>query len=227
MGVPPRAFRLGAVLAIAGGAIAASASADPRPTLFEAGTALSFHRPTGFEGTITTEFDLVTSSTIDLSVVGHPHERVGIAGEFGFGHSWDGGLTTTEPRGFEEPLVCTAERQDRDYFRINGAVILDITTGTTRPFVVAGGGLWGFLERETRNTYTCSNNEEGVNDVLTLSSAEDPVFLFGGGVRFREGSRFGFRTDYRGYVVFEDNARVLVNQFRAALQFRPHPTRRK
>ena len=167
------------------------------------------------------EFERVTSTSLDLGLTSRPHDRVGVGIELGYGHSWTGHETQTRPGGIgQDPLVCETDLDGRNYIRMNGIATWDITSGETRPFLAGGGGLWLFLEKEAEFDSRCSDGTVSSGTVRTLSSAEDPVLILGGGVRFRDGHRLGFRVDYRANIIFEDRDESLVSQIRAGMLFR-------
>jgi len=204
-------------------ALGAHAHAEPRGLVIDAGLGAGFFRP----GDVTRqleqiEFERVTSTTLDLALVAQPYARLGLALEFGYGRSWDGGFTQTTPRAFGfGDLVCEIDLEARDYVRFDGALIVDLAGGATRPFLVAGGGAWVFLEKDARSTRVCSDGTRDEFEVSTRSSAEEPLLILGGGVRFREGSRVGFRCDYRANIIFEDDGESLVNQLRVGVLIAP------
>lgn len=199
------------------------ASAEARATLLDFGTGVSLHTPSAVQGTFTeVEYDRVVASTIDLGVIGRPHDRIGIAGEVGYGHAWNGDFTQTFAATFNrDEVVCDVDASSRDYLRVNGALLVDLAGGATRPFLTAGGGIWVFLERSTNTEARCTDGSVTEGHSRVLSSEEDPVLVLGGGVRFRDDRRWGFRIDYRANVVFMDESEVVVSQFRAGVLFTP------
>ncbi|MFN0151414.1 MAG: hypothetical protein ACKVU1_11990 [bacterium] len=204
-------------------AFAPAARAEPRGLVIDAGTGVGSFRPRDVANQLTrVESDRVTSTMLDLGVVARPYDRVGLALEFGYGRSWNGSFTQTSPSTTDfEDVVCKIDLEARDYLRFNGAVIVDLAGGSTRPFVVAGGGAWVFLEKEARSTVVCSDGTGGGLDVNTVSSPEEPLLILGGGVRFRDSARVSVRCDYRANIIFEDDGESVVNQVRVGVLFAP------
>ncbi len=200
-----------------------AAHAEPRGLVVDAGTGVGLFRPRDVTTQLAhVESDLVTSTPLDLAVIGRPYDRVGLALEFGYGRSWNGSFTQTTRTAFGfDDISCDIELEARDYLRFNGAVIVDLAGGSTRPFLVAGGGAWVFLEKNARSTRVCSDGTRDEFDVSTISTPEEPLLILGGGVRFRDGARVGFRCDYRANIIFEDDGESVVNQVRVGVLFAP------
>jgi len=204
----------------------ASAAGDAAPgqsgLVIDAGVGVGLFRPGDVtRGLEMIEFERVTSTTLDLGLIARPHDRIGLALELGYGRSWNGGFTQTAPLLDFEDSVCEIDLEARDYLRVNGAIRVDLTGGSTRPFLVAGGGAWVFLEKSALSMRVCSDGSRDEFEVRTRSSSEEPLVILGGGVRFRDGERVGFRCDYRANIIFEDDAESLVNQVRVGVLFAP------
>jgi hypothetical protein len=219
-------MRLGGAVVLAGLTLAAppaTARADVHSMRIDAGIGLGLYMPPDVRGLgEALEFDRVTSTSLDLALLARPHDRIELALEAGYGRSWNGGYSQSAPAGVgQPPLVCEHDIDARDYLRVNGALLVHLSGGATRPFLVAGGGIWTFLEKEAHRVTRCSNGTESEGEFTTLSSSEEPLLIVGGGIRLREGHRIGYRLDYRANIVFEDRDESLIHQLRAGLVFAP------
>jgi hypothetical protein len=222
--IPPALVAsLGVTISVSIAIVAIPRAAYSESTLrLDTGIGVGTYDPPTVESSLQrVEFERVTSTSLDLGLTSRPHDRINVGIELGYGYSWNGQETQTRPGGIgAEDLVCETELDGRNYLRMNGIATWDITSGETRPFLAAGGGLWIFLEKEAEFDTRCSDGTVASGTVRTLSSDEEPVLIVGGGVRFRDGHRLAYRLDYRANIIFEDRDESLVSQIRAGMLFR-------